>query len=216
TRGRVRPQVQSEQILERDLELTRRQHGAGRAAETGRLEDAHRDVEIRAIPNVEQLRAKRQSLSFYDAEVFDDREISVGDAGGAEDVASQLPVCAPRRQQRGRPRSQIQPLPSIVHLRQTGQRVEPVSQIAVAVDVEAGVDGERLAGLINRDRGELPTAEPESFRAMRIVKTAQGRRIGDDAVCEAVADVEVRVAAFGAQIAVVLRQVERAGQVKDV
>src|SRR5215510_3332486 len=77
----------SEQILERDLDLTRRQHGTGRAAETGRLEDADRDVEIRAIPNVEQLRAKRQRLPFYDAEVFDERDISVGDAGGAEDVA---------------------------------------------------------------------------------------------------------------------------------
>src|SRR2546428_6465390 len=84
--------VVSERIFQRELQLPRRKQRVDRTAETRRFEDAHRDAKMRPVPDVEDLGPEDQSLTFSHAEVLDQREVSLGNAAGAEGIAAHSAV----------------------------------------------------------------------------------------------------------------------------
>ena len=78
-----------------------RREGRGRLAEAGRFEEADGDAEVRAVDEVEDLRAEDDTARLAEAEGFDGGEVEVEVAPGAEGVAPDLTVLPEGRAQKG-------------------------------------------------------------------------------------------------------------------
>src|SRR5262245_3799644 len=106
---------------------------------------------MRAIGNVKSLDTKDYELSLAHAEVLDQREIRFGNAVGAEEIATDPPVCPDRRKQIYRIGVQGQFLPATVNDRQSVQCVNTIGVISVEIYIETRVDRKWLASLKCRE-----------------------------------------------------------------
>ena len=86
----------SEQIFERELDLSRGKHGADRTAKTRRFEDPDWNPELRAVPQIESLGPKHKCVPFSQAEVFDERKVGIDDPAGSEGIAANFPTLSNR------------------------------------------------------------------------------------------------------------------------
>src|SRR5437899_759855 len=89
---------QSEHNPQAELDIARRAHRARNRSGHIRADVGIRQVELRMVENVEELRAELQPDALGDREFLEDREIDIGAAGRAKDAAAGVA----ERVQRGR------------------------------------------------------------------------------------------------------------------
>src|ERR1044072_7022401 len=75
--------------------------GRGRLAESGGFEMSDGDAEVRAVREIEDLRAEDDAARLVEVERLDEGEVHVEIAARPEGVAADLPILTQRRAQRG-------------------------------------------------------------------------------------------------------------------
>src|SRR5918998_131459 len=92
-------------LLKRELQMklyaAAGSQGRGRPAEAGRFEVADGDAEVRAVREVEDLRAEDEAARLAEREGLDDGDVRVEVAARAEGVAADAPVLPHGRAQGG-------------------------------------------------------------------------------------------------------------------
>src|SRR5262245_29074503 len=137
-------------VLQGKLYLPRADSGIDRFTEVRRLQDSHRNREMRAIGDVERFHTENHELTIAHAEILDQCKVGLGDPARAEEIASDSPVRPDRGQQSHRIGIQRQFLPATVNDRQSVQCVNTIGEISVEIYVETAVNRKRLARLKGR------------------------------------------------------------------
>src|ERR1044072_1760571 len=83
------------------LDAATRGESRGRLAESGGFEMSDGDAEVRAVREVEDLRAEDDTARLVEVERLDEGEVHVEIAARPEGVAADLPILTQRRAQRG-------------------------------------------------------------------------------------------------------------------
>src|SRR5205085_11692160 len=182
--------------------------------EAGRFEEADGDAVVGAVEEVEGVYAEAEVALRAEGEMFEQGEVEIDEAAGAEGVAPYPAVLPDGREQARRVAcDETQGLAAIAGDDDAVCCVEPVGQVAVEVYVEDRVDGEGLAGLHLADAGELQATEE---RADERGAAGEGRQVVDEAVGEALARVEVGGAVLTHERQAVLWKRRCAGEIEHV